>query len=312
MKVLNLVTNERPFFKSQVKILEKKGVKQTTISVPNEFKPSEGKNRSVIDYIRFYPRVVLESFNSYDLVHANNGLTAPHAIMQPKLPVVISFWGMDVVSNKYKKAAVSQAVAKRADEVIVMSDEMADHFNRPVHVIPHGVDMHIFQPIDHQVALDLVGWAKSSKHILFPYSPEREEKNFDLALKVFQKIKNETDINIELHQIHGVPHDEIPYYMNAADLLLLTSRYEGSPNTVKEAMACNLPIVATDVGDVSNQLYRVSNSYVCDDKLELFERSVQILNSGNRSNGRDKIKNMSLDKMGDQILKIYKRVINNE
>lgn len=309
IRVLNLVTNKRPFFNSQVEILEKKGVMQNTISVPGKFDPDEDESRSVTDYMRFYSKVLRESFKSYDIIHANSGRTAPHAIMQPNLPVVISFWGLDVVSSKYMQSSISKFAAKRADEVIVMSEDMAHEFDHPVTVIPHGVDMQKFSPMSRERALDSVGWETSSKHVLFPYSTTREEKNYDLARDIVDNVHDNSTHNVQLHAVSGVSHNQIPTYMNASDVLLLTSRYEGSPNTVKEAMACNLPIVSTDVGDVSERLGPVDNSYVCQDKEMLFERTLRVISSGERSNGRDFVQLVSLETMGNKIINVYNRTI---
>lgn len=308
MHVLNLVTTKRPFFNSQVNALESNGVKQTTISVPNNWNPEEGKGRSVTDYLRFYPNVLRESTNSYDLIHANNGLTAPHAIMQTNLPVVISFWGLDVASNTYKKAWISKVCARVADEVIVMSDEMEETLGVDAHVIPHGVDTSLFKPTDPAKAREIVGWDDSRKHVLFPYSPARTEKNHELAERIVEQVNKNIEPSIELHAVHDVSHSDIPHYMNASDLLLLTSMYEGSPNSVKEAMACNTPVVSTKVGDVAERLGPVSNSYVCSRTDELVQCARKVLESNEQSDGRKFIEPVTLERMGERIMRVYEKV----
>ncbi len=305
IKVLNLVTTERPFFESQVEILEKKGVEQTTISVPGKYIPQEGITRSVLDYIRFYPEVLYKSFADYDLIHANNGLVAPHSIMQPNLPVVISFWGLDVVSSAYYQDRVSQICSQYADETIVMSKNMQENLGVDSHIIPHGVDLTKFYPSDQFSAQRKVSWDPNQKHVLFPYAPSREEKNHHMAKEIVANANERTDENIKLHEVYGVPHDEIPTYLNACDALLLTSHTEGSPNSVKEALACNIPIISTDVGDVRYLLNNVEDCCVSNEQKVLETNLIKVLNSGDRTDGRRMAENLSLDSMGDQIIQVY-------
>ncbi len=307
MRVLNLVATKRSFFNTQVDILEQKGIEQTTITVPGEYRPQEGKERSVADYLRFYPDVLEQSFNSYDVIHANNGLVAPHAIAQPKLPTVVSFWGRDVYSDLYLQSKVSKLCAKLAGEVIVMSEQMAEKLAVDVHVIPHGVDMSTFRPMDQSDAQEQVGWDSDVKHVLFPYAPSRPEKNVAVAHSVVDTVNTNVAPTVKLHTVYGVPHDEVPIYMNAADALLLTSKYEGSPNAVKEALACNLPVIATDVGDVSDRLEGVKLSETGETKRELVSALEITISAGERSNGREEIKNVNVEQMGDAILDVYKK-----
>jgi len=107
-----------------------------------------------------------------------------------------------------------------------------------------------------------------------------------------------------------VDHDRVYLYMNAADVLLLTSRREGSPNTVKEALACNLPVVSTDVGDVRTQLDGVSPSAVCDGDRELVDELVDVLDAGERPDSHEKVqREMSIDRMGERILDVYESAL---
>jgi glycosyltransferase involved in cell wall biosynthesis len=101
----------------------------------------------------------------------------------------------------------------------------------------------------------------------------------------------------------------MPSYLNAADALLLTSKREGSPNTVKEAMACNVPVVATDVGDVRQRLEGVTGSYVCQTDEELVEALACVLECEEESNGRDTIRDLSVEGMGTEIKRIYETIL---
>lgn len=303
LEVLNLVPlAESRFFRQQVDVLETRGIRCTSLVVPGPDEHDE-ESRSVKEYLRFYPMVLRHVIggSEYDLIHANFGLTAPHALAQPRLPVVVSLWGTDVFG---RFGWLSKGCARFADEVIVMSEEMAREVPRSCHVIPHGVDTDLFRPRSRREARRDLGWDLERYHVLFS-SPDREVKNVDLAKRVVDAGRDRLEDPIELQMVSGVDHDRMPVYMNAADALLITSRWEGSPNVVKEALACNLPIVSTDVGDVSERLEGVDPSAVCQSETELVECLTDVLVRGERSNGRNVAREISLDRMAQNIHAVY-------
>jgi glycosyltransferase involved in cell wall biosynthesis len=304
VNVLSLVTTESAsFYQNQVAGLERLGVDVTTISLPAK---TDQQSRSVADYLRLYPTVLRHSFGEYDLVHANYGLTAPLALAQPTLPVVLSLWGSDLLGQY---ARVSRACARQCDAVVVMSDEMAAALDRDCHVIPHGVNLRQFSPVPHREAQADVGWATDRRHVVFPYNPDREVKDFPRARRVVDRVEERVDEPVELHAVTGVPHERMPVYMSAADVILVTSSREGSPNTIKEALACNTPIVSTDVGDVRERLAGVSPSAVGHTDEELAAAVVRILESGERSNGRTSIEHLSVSAACERLQSIYEDVL---
>ncbi len=253
-----------------------------------------------------YPTVFRKSFSDYDLVHANFGLTAPFAIAQPNRPIVLTLWGSDL-SGEY--GLFVKHCTKYCQEVIVRSEEMRDELSGDVHIIPSGIDMEQFRPCPQTNAQQSVGWDSSTKHVLFPYHPSRSVKNYPLAERVVKAVNKRHSERVHLQTVYDVNHDEVPTYMNAADALLLTSNREGSPNTVKEAMACNTPVVSTDVGDVGERLSGVKQSAVCQNGSELIESLLEILETGEPSDGRANVQDMSLERMGKRIIKLYEQAI---
>ncbi|MDQ2052587.1 glycosyltransferase [Natronolimnohabitans sp. A-GB9] len=306
MHVLTLTTHaDAPFMRRQIAALEERGVSFTLVSIAGE--GADGATRSPIDYLRTVPKVIRESRSGPDLVHAQYGLAAPVALAQLRTPVVLSLWGSDVHGPV---KPVSQACAPLCDEVVVMSEEMREVLGRDCRVIPDGVDLEQFQPEPQKQAREKVGWddVGDAYQVLFPYPPDREVKNYPRARRIVNATDNLLERPVELRTISDVPHDAVADYMNAADALLLTSHSEGSPNSVKEALACNLPVVAVDVGDVRERLAGVDPSHVATDDAELVDGLLDVLRRRERSNGREAAREVSVDRTAAQLLEVYERV----
>lgn len=299
--VLMLVTNEdASFYRQQIAALEDIGIECDTVAVPN----TDNGARTVGHYARFYGQALRQSLSEYDVVHANYGLTAPAALAQRRRPVVLSLWGSDLLGSYGR---LSRWCANRCDEVIVMSEHMAGELDRRSHVIPHGVDMDVFRPAPQTVARDEIGWDQESRIVLFPYDKNRPIKDFARARTVVDAADERLDERVELRTVSGVDHDKIPRYMNAADVMLLTSRREGSPNTVKEALACNCPVVSTDVGDVSDYVTDLEYSGVADDDEVLTDKLVRVLEDAPVSEGREQVAELGLSQMARNIASVYQR-----
>ena len=301
LRVLSLVTNHRArFYRQQVDRLRQRGFDIEVLTVPD----GDGGGRRPRDYARFYVAALRASRGAYDLVHANYGLSAPPAVVQWFHPTVVSLWGSDLLGTY---GPVGRLSARLADEVIVMSPEMAAELGGECHVIAHGIDRDRFRPEPQAACREALGWSPGAAHVLFPYPSTRDVKNYPRAERLAAAAEDRLSRPVELHTISGVDHEEMYQYMNAADVLLLTSRREGSPNSVKEAMACNLPVVATDVGDVADRLADVEPSAVHDDDDALVASLVDILHRGERSNGRESIDEISLAGQIDRLVGVYRR-----
>ncbi|MGM0717707.1 MAG: glycosyltransferase [Halobacteriota archaeon] len=284
-----------------MEVLERSGVSSTVVRVP----PADGR-RLGHEYAVFYGRILSKlATGEYDLIHANFGLTLPFALAQPIRPVVASLWGTDVFGEY---GWVTDRCVRWADAVIVMSDEMNDAVDVEANVIPHGIDFDLFEPIPRAEARREVGWNAEKKHVLFPYDPDRDVKDFPRAERIVDAAANWMNKDVTIQPVYDVPHERVPLYINAADAFLMTSKWEGSPNAVREALACNLPIISTDVGDVAERLNGVSHSHVCENDQELVNALVSALAAGERSDGRDSGNVSSLTNMRERILDIYESV----
>jgi glycosyltransferase involved in cell wall biosynthesis len=299
MRVLQLVTTPRPFFDDQVTALERRGVECTTVTVPG----TRG-DRSLADYLRYVHRVRTGADERYDLVHANYGLTAPAAFAHPSSPVVLTFWGSDLMGGRWL-TGLSRLAARRADAVVVPSKVLSSHLDCRHHRLPFGVDTDVFRPIPRHLARRRVGWDPDETVVLFPYSRDRPVKNHRLAERVVERI----DADATLRTVSDVPHHRMPAYMNASDAVLVTSRRESGPMVVKEASACNVPVVSTDVGFVRDVLTPVDHSAVCRTETELVTMLDRMLASCGRSNGRWAADGLDVDHLGERLHALYESLL---
>lgn len=258
-----------------------------------------------------------------DLIHAHFGFCGWLARSQLHTPVVISFMGDDLLgtpgadgrlrtlSKVYVQ--VNRRMARTVDAVIVKSDEMAAVV-KPIqaHVIANGVDLDIFHPINPCQARARLGWQEGKRYILFPGCPDNPRKGFTLATASVKHASARMDMPLELIPLWGITPDHVPLFMNACHVMLLTSYVEGSPNVVKEAMACNLPIVSVPVGDVPERLANVAGCAVCPrDPVALGDALVHVLKDERRTIGRHILEVEGLDQatVARKILAIYEDVL---
>jgi glycosyltransferase involved in cell wall biosynthesis len=261
-----------------------------------------------------------------DLVHAHYGFCGWLARSQRARPVVVSFMGDDLLGTPDATGRVGPLsrcvvradrwLAHRVDAVIVKSREMA-RVIAPVSasVIPNGVDLQAFQPMDMREARARLRLSNARHYVLFPGRPEEPRKGFPLARDVVARTAGRTSGPPELLALGGIRPDLVPLYMNACDAMLLTSLWEGSPNVVKEAMACNLPVVSVPVGDVADLLTGVEGCTVCPRHAQqLAQALTQVLQLRRRTNGRIAVEQKGLDlpSVARKVTNVYRVVLSRK
>jgi len=181
--------------------------------------------------------------------------------------------------------------------------------NKKMIVLPNGVNFNLFKPLLKEECRNILGFDQGKKHIVFFLSnPNRTEKNITLANEA---IKLLNDSNIEFHVINYVEKEKVPIILNASDLLLLTSFYEGSPNIIKEAMACNTQIVSTDVGDVKDIIKNTEGCFVTSFEVEDVKNCIEkALIFNKKTNGRENIEHLDSQIIAKKLINIYKEIIN--
>ncbi len=143
----------------------------------------------------------------------------------------------------------------------------------------------------------------------FAANPDRHEKNFELAKKSFLKAGIP---NAEFKVVNNVKHEDMPYYLCASDVLISTSKWEGSPNIIKEAMVCNCPIVATNVGNVKWLLGDLNGHYIAKhDAKDMADKIHLALDFGERTNGKQRLFDLDLASVtvAKKIERIYHYVL---
>jgi teichuronic acid biosynthesis glycosyltransferase TuaC len=244
----------------------------------------------------------------YDVVHAHYGVTGLSALFRNAAPLVVSLHGSDALIG-WHEPLISRIVCRLADATIVASRKIADRI--PGDVIPCGVDLAVFEPKPKAEARERLNLESRRKYILFPFNPARSIKRFDLASGAVAKLAGE-GVDIELLTVSKIPNREMPWYYSASDAMILSSDSEGSSTAVKEALACNLPVVSTKVGDVTEITQGIAGVQLAEQTAASLAGALgRVLYppAGFVFNGRTAMERYSQPKTGEAILRVYRRVI---
>jgi glycosyltransferase involved in cell wall biosynthesis len=256
----------------------------------------------------------------YDLVHAQFGQSGALALPR-RLPLVVTFRGSDLLGivgadGRYTIAGkvsqlVARFVAKRAEAVVVVSEHMKAYFrtSAPVLVLPSGLDFELFRCLPRDEARRRLGWSFDKRLVLFAGNPDQPRKRYPLA-KAAVDLLNQT-LPAELVVAWGVSHSDIPLYMNACDAFVFTSMQEGSPNVVKEALACDLPVVSVAIGDVAERLKGIDGCELCaDERPETIAAGLErVLRRGQRVAGRIAVAHLAEEAITARLIGLYQSVL---
>ena len=256
-----------------------------------------------------------------DFVHARYGtMTGAICAIATTRKLVVTFCGSDLNPSLCMNPIrmhfghlLSQLTALRACKIICVSPQLKKRLwwtRDRAEIVPDAVNLELFCPMPKNEAGSALGWNPHERIILFNAGYDPYSKGIDIVKQAVKIAQNHID-DIRLVVLNkNVSPDDMPLYYNAADCLILASAWEGSPNVVKEAMACNLPVVCTKVGDVEERLNGVFPSIVTErDPHKMGEGLAQILSLNQRSNGREKIGALSLDRTTERLIRFYKEVL---
>jgi len=257
-----------------------------------------------------------------DLLHAQYGTVVSFIAALTRHPLVITFGGSDLIvgasvsrARIYLGIFLSNLASLFAERIICVSEELRRALwwrRRGVMVIPRGVNLAHFQPGSRDEARQQLGWDSTRRIVLIDGGRDPENKGLEIARRAIELVQRELP-DTELVVIHGIPPHRVPLLLRAADALVCASRQEGSPNIVKESLACALPVVGVQVGDVPERLSGTEPGAVVERTPEAIARGlVPVLRERRRSNGPEIVRQLSLEAIASRIISVYEEVARKE
>jgi glycosyltransferase involved in cell wall biosynthesis len=242
---------------------------------------------------------------TFDVVHAHFGLTAWPALAVPRAPHAVTLHGTDI--SHPRSRAITLAALPLLDLVAPVSAELLSKVPRRLvrhhlEVLPCGVDTERFRPISRAEARRALDLTPDGRYLLFPADPGRPEKRYDRAREVAGELP--------LLALGDVDPDQVPLWVNAADAVLVPSEREGFGLAVLEALACDVPVLATPVGVAPAALEGIEGTY-----CEPFEAGVwrtaleNILSKSDpRIGGRAAAARYSARRMAERVRDAWRRL----
>ena len=288
-----------PFITEQVEAIEKQGVECRFFGV-------DGKG--IAGYLRQIPKLkkVIREFRP-DIIHAHYGLCGLLANYQNRIPVVTTYHGSDI--NAPNVLRFSRKSIRRSRFNIFVSQKNVD-IARPQKdfaLIPCGINLEDYPVLDKAEARRQMGLKQSGKYVLFAGAFDNQVKNASLAKAAMELVPD-----AELLELKGFSRPQVAALMQAVDAFLMTSFTEGSPQVIKEALACGCPIVSVDVGDVRERTDGIEGCYISERDPKDLARSIRrALDFGGRTNGRQVIGNngLSNDVIAARIISVYENLL---
>ena len=290
-----------PFVVEQMQALRARGVIVDTYGIVG---------KGLLGYLRNISGIK-KKINEFkpDLIHAHYGLSGLCANLQCTVPVVTTYHGSDIHSGGWI-LRLSRLAIKLSSYNIFISKRLQDlsgtHQSNTA-IIPCGIDLETIHEMLRSDAKRLM--KRDNPFVLFSGSFSNNVKNPSLAKEAMEIIDD-----AELVELRGYSREEVNLLMNAADCLLMTSQREGSPQVIKEAMACGTPIVSVDVGDVKDIIGNTDGCYIAEQDPDDIAAKIRIaLAFKGKTQGRQRIIGLGLsnDLVAKRLIDIYKRVLEN-
>jgi glycosyltransferase involved in cell wall biosynthesis len=250
----------------------------------------------------------LAAQGKFDLVHAHYGLTGAVALVQRRVPTVVTFHGSDTGYVRWQ-AWVSWFVARLTTPVFVSNDGARRLGCVNAAVIPAGVDIDLFRPQPAAEARASLGWPVHGRYVLFPgarANPRKAARLFDPVVReVRRRVPDVTPVSLE-----GFTRNQTVDVMNAVDVTLMTSDFEGSPVAIKESLACMTPVVSVQVGDLPELLADLPGCTVAPrDPIALADAVLGALERGGDPALRRRAEQLSIRRLAERMLALYESVL---
>jgi glycosyltransferase involved in cell wall biosynthesis len=248
----------------------------------------------------------LRRMRGFDVVHAHFGLTAWPALAVPGAKRAVTLHGTDV--RHPRSWQITRAALGRMDLIAAVSDELAAtvRTQRPgteVDVLPTGVDLERFQPLHRFECRARLSLDQDATLALFPADPARAEKRADRARDAAEHA------GAQLLTLGRVPPDEVPYWVNAADVVLVPSEREGFGLAVLEALACDVPVLATPVGVHPKALDGIGGTLCEPFDAEAWANAIREVPP--RIGGRERAARWGADAMAQRVLEAWESLVDS-
>jgi teichuronic acid biosynthesis glycosyltransferase TuaC len=248
--------------------------------------------------------------NGFDLVHAHYGLTGAVALGQRRVPVVVTFHGSDTGNPHVPwQAWISWFVARMATPVFVSNDGARRLGLEGAPVIPAGVDLDLFRPRPTAQARAALGWTSTGYYVLLPGARRNPVKGVPLFDAVVREVRGRVG-DLTPVSLEGFSRRQVADVMNAVDVTLMTSDFEGSPVSIKESLACTTPVVSVPVGDVPELLAGLPGCEVAPrDPVALADAVMRALEHGGDPGLRRRVERLSRRQVAKRTVALYESVL---
>ena len=325
MKILIVGNNKpghfAPFVEEQARALQLQGYDVVFFGV---------QGKGIWGYLRCLPalkRAIKQ--HQPDLIHAHYGLSGLLANLQRRVPVVTTYHGSDINKPnilRFSKIAMCLSahnifVSQRNVTLALSPNSLITYRLKKRHtLLPCGVNLPppwSEMQTQRVEQLTLNQWIQEKlnagvKHVLFAGAFNNAVKDPELAKAAIHELATE-GVKVELIELKGYNRDQVNALMYNCDALLMTSKTEGSPQVIKEAMACGCPIVSVDVGDVAERVSGVEGCYVVSSRepAAIAKALQQALAFHGKTNGRQRIIEMGLsnEQVAERLMAIYKQLV---
>jgi teichuronic acid biosynthesis glycosyltransferase TuaC len=243
-----------------------------------------------------------------DLVHAHFGLSGLLSNLQRTVPVITTYHGSEIRTFAVNLLSSFCAILSGYNIYVAhhIRDKMYFKPQKNFSIIPCGIDLNEITEIEKSVSQSKMNLNKENINIVFSGAFDNPVKNYDLAKTAIGLIPEGA---INLIELKGYKRSEVNYLLNACDLVLLTSMSEGSPQIIKEAMACNCPIVAADVGDIKEVISGIEGCYITSmDPGDVAGKIRSAIKFAGRTKGREKIMKFDNNLIAEKVHSIYKKL----
>jgi len=301
-----------PFIESQGESLKRKGIHIDYFTIKG--KGLKGYLRNIIKLKKF-----ISEFNP-DIVHTHYSLSGWVSLFAgAKKQNILSLMGNDTFGEG--KGTIQSCILKFQlfliqfffKIIIVKSNNLKESLWRKknVFIVPNGVNFDKFKLVNKHGTRKELGLPNDKKIILFSGKQDDPNKNLELVKNSISYLDTKDFVIITPYP---VKHTEIPKYLNACDILVFPSIKEGSPNLIKEALACNTKIVATPSGDILERVYGIESVWISEFNEKDFAKKMDLaLNFTNPVNSRDLVRNeLDENKIADTIIDLYNKLLNGK